>query len=126
MRDTMVLLLLLLVTLPSSRVAPSFVLIEAVPAWVVHELALAAVSNACGEVWVVAVAATVVGDAGDIGVGNGERIAAAATVVASVVIAAVAAVRCLVFDVAVGVDVVVAGGLRLQLRYRVRIVVSYA
>ena len=45
--------------------------IEGVPTWVVHELALAAVANACGVVWVVAVAAAVVGDAGDISVGDG-------------------------------------------------------
>ncbi len=94
--------------------------IGAVPAWVVHELALAAVANVCGVVWVVAVAAAVVGDAGDIGVGDVECVAAAATEVAGAV---AVAVRCLVFDVAVGV---VVGGLCLWLRYQVRIVVPYA
>ena len=97
--------------------------IGAVPAWVVHELALAAVANVCGVVWVVAVAAAVVGDAGDIDVGDGECVAAATTVVAGAVIVAV---HCLVFNVAVGVDVDGAGGLHLRLHYRVRIVVSYA
>ena len=97
--------------------------IGAVPAWVVHELALAAVANVCGVVWVVAVAAAMVGDAGDIGVGDGEYVAAAATEVTGAV---VIAVHCLVFDVAAGVDVVVMGGLHLRLRYRVRIIISYA
>ncbi len=60
--------------------------IGAVPAWVVHELALAAVANVCGVVWVVAVAAAVVGDAGDIGVGDVECVAAAATEVAGAVL----------------------------------------
>src|SRR5712691_9980052 len=93
--------------------------IGAVPPWVVHKLALAAVANVCGVVWVVAVAAAMVGDAGDIGVGDVEYVAAAAMEVAGAV---AIAVRCLVFDVAVGV---VVGGLCLRLRYRVRIVVSY-
>ncbi len=61
-----------------------------------------------------------VGDAGDISVGDVECVAAAATEVASAV---AVAVRCLVFNVAVGV---VVGGLCLWLRYQVRIVVPYA
>ncbi len=97
--------------------------IGADPAWIVHGLALAAVAKACGVMWVVAIAAAVVGDAGDIGVGDGGRGAAASIMVAGAV---VVAARCLVFDVAAGVDVVVTGGLHLRLRYRVRIIVSYA
>src|SRR6266704_4106192 len=55
--------------------------IETIAAWIVHELALAAIANACRVVWVVAVAAAVVGDAGDIGVGEGECVVAAVDVV---------------------------------------------
>src|SRR5260221_14079202 len=94
--------------------------IGVVPAWVIHELALAAVANVCEVVWVVAVAAAVVGDAGDIGVGDVECVAAAAMEVAGAV---AVTVYYLVFDVAVGV---VVGGLCLQLRYRVCIIISYA
>jgi len=72
--------------------------IEAVPAWIVHELALAAIANACGVVRVVAVAAAVVGDAGDIGVGDGERVTAVVDVAAVVA-------RCLAFCAVVGVVV---------------------
>jgi hypothetical protein len=51
-------------------------------------------------VLVVAVAAAVVGDAGAIGVGDGEHVAAATVIARAVVVA-----RYLVFDVGVGVVV---------------------
>jgi len=59
--------------------------IETIAAWIVHELALAAIANACRIVWVVTVAAAMVGDAGDIGVGGGECVVAAVDVVVGVI-----------------------------------------
>lgn len=58
--------------------------LEAVAAWTMHKLALADVASACGVVWVVAVAAAVVGDASDINVGDGERVVAAVDVVVGI------------------------------------------
>ena len=58
--------------------------IETIATWIVHKLALAAIANACRVVWVVTVAAAMVSDASDIGVGNGKCVVTVVDVVVGV------------------------------------------
>jgi len=97
--------------------------IEAVPAWIIHKLAIvvgAKVTGLARVVVVVAIAAAAVIDDTEV-VARWLALDAVAIVVGAIVIA----VRCLAFDVAVGGGVVVLGNLcLLRLRYQGRIAVS--
>jgi hypothetical protein len=95
--------------------------IEIVAAWIVHELALAAIASACRVVClVVVVVAAVVGDAS---VTDIEDVECIATVVAGTV---VVTARCLVIGVVVGVVVVAINLCWLYLHNWVRVAVSSA